>query len=131
MASSEGTKELQAFESGATRSADVGKPDYEGFIAPVVLAAYGEYMHEHRTQRDGSVRASDNWQSGIPVNNYIKSLVRHVIELWLFHRTGIAPMNKDSGKPFTKHELCSAIMFNIMGYFKEHLDPAPINRVAA
>ncbi len=121
---------IEAFTSGATRNLSEDKPDYEGFLSPVVLEAYGEYMHVNRYQKDGTIRASDNWQQGIPINNYIKSLVRHVFELWYLHRTGVAPLNKDkNNRPFTKQELACAIMFNIMGYLKETIAPAPINEV--
>lgn len=118
---------IEKFDSGATRNASADKYDYEGFLSPVVLEAYGKYMHEHRFQKDGSVRASDNWQEGIPFDNYMKSLVRHVFELWHFHRTGEQLINKDTNQPFTVDELCCAIMFNSMGYLKEYLVPAEIN----
>ena len=114
---------IQKFNTGATRSADEHKSDYEGFINPEVLHRYGQYMHEHRKQRDGKLRDSDNWQKGIPLANYIKSLVRHVIDLWRLHR-GYVVINPDTNQPHTVAELCCAIMFNSMGYLKEHVDPA-------
>lgn len=121
--------EMQQFASGATRNDDSGKYDYEGFINPEALHAYGEYMHEHRTQRDGSIRDSDNWQKGIPFRKYVKSLVRHSIDLWRMDR-GYAVTNPDTGKPHTKKELCCAIIFNAMGYLKEMIEPAGENAVA-
>lgn len=120
--------ELQKYGGGATRSSSADKPDYEGFINPEVLVMYGEYMHAARFQRDGTFRESDNWQQGIPKKAYMKSLLRHVIEMWFWHRTGRMPVNKDTGVPFTPQQLFSAIMFNIMGYAKEHLNPAPVNQ---
>lgn len=113
---------IRHFSSGATRNIDDSKFDYEGFINPEVLHAFGEYMHEHRHQRDGSLRDSDNWQKGIPFRVYVKSLVRHVIDLWRMER-GYTVTNPDTGQPHTKKELCCAIMFNSMGYLKELLDP--------
>lgn len=112
--------DVQKFDTGATRSADEHKFDYEGFINPEVLYRYGQYMHEHRTQRDGSLRDSDNWQKGIPLAKYVKSLVRHVIDLWRMNR-GYEVINPDTNKPHTPDELCCAIMFNSMGYLKEFL----------
>lgn len=110
--------EVRMFETGATRNADADKLDYEGFFNPEVLYWFGKYMHEHRFQSDGSVRDSDNWQKGITLNAYIKSLVRHVIDLWRLHR-GYSVTNPDTGEPCTAKELCAAIMFNAMGYLKE------------
>jgi hypothetical protein len=65
-------------------------------------------MHKHRQQSDGSLRDSDNWQKGIPREQYMKSLIRHVFELWETHR---------EGKVDT--ETACAIMFNIQGYILE------------
>jgi hypothetical protein len=123
----ERSETVQQFASGATRNADTNKFDFEGFLNPEVLHAFGHYMHEHRLQRDGSVRDSDNWQKGIPFKNYVRSLVRHTFDLWRMHR-GYSVLNPDTGKPHTKEELCCAIMFNAMGYLKELLDTSPINR---
>lgn len=121
------TELVQEFESGATRNFNLNKYDYEGFINPEALHAFGEYMHEHRKQRDGSIRDSDNWQKGIPFSAYIKSLVRHVIDLWRMDR-GYEVINPDTNLPHTKQELCCAIVFNSMGYLKELITPSEINK---
>lgn len=118
---------IRAFASGATRNDDSAKFDYEGFLNPEALHAFGAYMHEHRRQRDGSVRDSDNWQKGISFRVYVKSLVRHSIDLWRMDR-GYAVVNPDTGQPHTKQDLCCAIVFNALGYLKEVVDPAPINQ---
>jgi hypothetical protein len=117
MASREAVVEetVQVFASGATRSADNHKYDYEGFLSPEVLHEYGRYMHQHRVQRDGSLRDSDNWQKGIPQEKYVKSLVRHVFDLWRLHR-GYKVTDPDTNKPATKEDLACAIMFNAMGF---------------
>lgn len=117
---------IRHFESGATRNVDTGKFDFEGFLNPEALHAFGEYMQSHRLQKDGSVRDSDNWQKGIPFATYIKSLLRHTFDLWRVHR-GYVAINPDTGQPHTERELCSAITFNAMGYLKEVVDPSPIN----
>ena len=106
--------ELRKFDTGATRDTEDGKFDYEGFLSPLALDAYATYMHAHRQQTDGSLRASDNWQKGFPLNVYMKSLWRHVIAAWSFHRgykseLGIAPM---------EDALCG-IIFNAFGYLHE------------
>lgn len=121
---------MRSFGGGATRNVDLNKFDYEGFLNPEALHAFGKYMHEHRHQRDGSLRDSDNWQKGIPLRVYVKSLVRHVIDLWRMER-GYDVMNPDTGKPHTREELCCAITFNSLGYLKELVDPAPVNKEAA
>lgn len=117
---------IQQFETGATRNASGDKFDYEAFINPEVLHAYGEFMHSHRLQKDGSLRDGDNWQKGIPFAAYAKSLVRHSIDLWRMHR-GYRVINPDTGLPHTIEELCCSIIFNAMGYLKERLDPSRIN----
>jgi hypothetical protein len=122
------TPVMQNFESGATRNADTHKFDYEGFLNPEALHAFGEYMHSHRRQKDGSVRSADNWQKGIPFRTYVKSLVRHTLDLWRMER-GYSVVNPDTGQPHTKQELCCAIVFNAMGYLKEVVDPSPINAI--
>lgn len=117
------SKTVQKFKSGATRNDDTHKYDYEGFLNPLALYEYGRYMHEHRHQRDGSLRDSDNWQKGIPLRKYAKSLVRHTFDLWRLQR-GYAVIDPDSGNPATSQDLCCAIIFNAFGYLKELVDPA-------
>lgn len=111
---------VQQFSSGATRSADEHKYDFEGFLSPAVLEEFGRYMHEHRVQRDGTIRASDNWQHGIPIHKYVKSLVRHVFDLWRAYR-GSTVVNKDTGKVMTMMDLLMAIIFNAQGMAHEML----------
>ena len=79
---------MRVFEGGATRDNDETKPDYEGYLSPLVIYRYGEYMTKHRKQSDGNMRDSDNWQrgSGIPMAQYMKSMFRHLIDLWTLHR---------------------------------------------
>ena len=107
---------MRHFGTGATRDQDTSKPDYEGFNHPLVEKAFGAYMTTHRIQPDGSVRASDNWQLGIPVDAYMKSLLRHVYDLWLHHR-GCADEAVDADLVSV---LC-AIRFNVNGYLLEVL----------
>lgn len=102
---------MRHFEGGATRDTDEGKYDYEGFISPVVLEAYAEYMHENRVQADGNLRDSDNWQNGIPKEAYMKSMWRHFFDVWKEHRGYSTEMGM-------KKALC-ALLFNVMGYLYE------------
>jgi len=111
---------IRQFSTGATRNSEQGKNDYEGFYHPLVVEAFGDYMTTHRIQADGSLRDSDNWQKGIPLNVYIKSLFRHVIDLWFLHR-GYQRFDKITGKKITKKEALCAILFNTQGYLFEIL----------
>lgn len=101
------------FESGATRDADTGKFDYEGFFSPLVLERRALYMNKHRVQSDGRVRESDNWMRGIPLNAYMKSAFRHFVDWWKEHR-GV------STRDGLEDALC-ALLFNAEGYLHELL----------
>lgn len=107
---------MREFSTGATRDTDTGKPDYEGFLSPLVIERFGEYMHGHRRQADGKLRDSDNWQKGIPIDAYMKSAWRHFFDVWKAHRGLPAPPLAES--------LC-ALLFNVQGYLHEHLRSAP------
>lgn len=105
----------RVFVTGATRDTDDNKLAYEGFLSPVVLRAYAEYMHRCRTRNvppGAVIRAADNWQKGIPRPVYMDSLVRHLMDAWREHRLYGRVLNED---------LLGAIMFNVMGYWLEQL----------
>ena len=104
---------MRTFDTGATRDSDETKLDFEGFLSPAVLQRFGEYMNKHRKQADGGIRASDNWQKGIPIDAYMKSMWRHFFDVWKQHR-GLA------GQEPIEESLC-ALMFNVMGYLFETL----------
>lgn len=107
------------FTSGATRSSDAGKNDYEGFISPLVVREFGSYMTRHRQLPDGTLRASDNWQRGIPRDAAMKSFLRHSLDLWTIHR-GYQAFD-EKGKPVTLYDTLSAILFNAQVYFHEQI----------
>lgn len=104
---------MREFETGATRNDEEGKLDYEGFESPVVEKLFAQYMHSHRMQADGTLRDSDNWQRGMPVNVYLKSLVRHVMDVRL-HMRG----RGDEATEPLMNALCAA-RFNINGLLYE------------
>jgi len=112
----EDTNTMRTFESGATRHTDADKLDYEGFFNPLIMKRYAEYLHKHRLQADGKLRDSDNWQRGIPVNEYMKSKFRHFIDTFLIHR-GYA---NQAENPNIEETLC-AELFNTMGMLLEVL----------
>lgn len=113
---------IRIFSTGANRNSDDGKLDYEGFLSPLTLERYAEYMHEHRKLSDGSLRDSDNWQKGIPLTAYMKSGFRHFIQWWKLHRW-IQPFNNwhqqsDKESKEIEDALC-ALIFNASGYLHE------------
>jgi len=109
---------LRQFATGATRSADTGRYDPEGFLSPAVLERFCEYMHKHRHQADGSLRASDNWQKGIPLDAYMKGAWRHFLHAWTRHRHLEV---RDPGAAADLEEDLCALLFNVQGYLHELL----------
>ena len=111
------------FDTGATRDTDDGKLDFEACLSPVVLRRYVEYMYQHNQQSDGKQRPGDNWQRGIPIPVYMKSLMRHVMAVWEDHRVLVASPHwgefpEDMEQ--VQDDLC-AVIFNAMGLLYEHM----------
>lgn len=102
---------IRTFETGATRNVDSSKLDYEGFLSPLALRRFAEYMHKNRVQANGTIRDSDNWQKGIPLASYMKSMWRHFMDVWMGHR-GFQEMSEE--------ELC-ALWFNVQGMLHERV----------
>ena len=113
---------MRQFETGATRDSDETKFDYDGFLSPAVIEAFGQYMHNHRKQSDGRLRDSDNWQKGIPQSVYRKSLWRHFWEVWSLHRA-----NKKGPQLM---EALMAMLFNIQGLAHELIKENRVPEVA-
>jgi hypothetical protein len=109
---------VRSFETGATRSPDAARYDPEGFLSPLVIERYCEYMNKHRLQSDGKLRDSDNWQKGMPLETYAKGEWRHHLHFWTRHR-GFKVT--DAGATASIEEDLCAIMFNVMGYLHETL----------
>lgn len=104
---------MRTFPSGSTRDEDKEKIDPEGFLSPIVIQRYCEYMRKHRIQADGKLRESDNWQKGMEKSVYMKSLWRHFLDLWLEHRG-------EKSRDGLEDAICG-ILFNAMGYLYEEL----------
>jgi hypothetical protein len=111
---------MREFSTGATRDTDNGKIDYDGFLSPLVIKRYGQYMNKNRIQADGKVRDSDNWQKGIPLPAYMKSLWRHFIDVWTYHRNEHDETFAYSSIDELEEALC-AVIFNASGYLHELL----------
>ena len=107
---------MRVFKTGATRDTELDKIDYEGFMSPIVIEAFGKYMNKHRVQTDGKIRESDNWQKLFGEKHYdvcMKSLWRHFMDLWKEHRGFKSRSGIDDA-------LCG-IMFNAMAYYYKYL----------
>jgi hypothetical protein len=115
-AAEEAAGAMRKFDSGATRNDDSARPDYEGFLSPLALERFGQYMAKHRRQADGSVRDSDNWQKGIPLPAYMKGGWRHFMHWWQRHR-GL-PVDDPLAGADLEEDLC-ALLFNVQGYLHE------------
>lgn len=103
---------MDNFNSGSTRTAET-LFDPEGFLNPEVLAQFSKYMANHRTQADGNIRNSDNWQKGMPKARYMRSMWRHFLDVWRIWRRGEKIHH-------LVDPLC-AIMFNVHGMLLEVL----------
>ena len=101
---------MRVFPTGATRNLE-SPMDYEGFLSPLALEAFARYMAHHAVQADGSTRASDNWQKGIPNDVYLKSAMRHLMDWWLEHRGHPSRDGMEAA-------LCG-LLFNTMGRLHE------------
>lgn len=104
---------VRQFDTGATRDTDAGKLDFDGFLSPLVLRQYADYMHGHRKLPDGSLRASDNWSLGIDREVYMKSLWRHFFAVW--------EENKGIETPDGLVANLCAVLFNASGMLHEVL----------
>ncbi len=104
---------MRKFKSGATRDDDTNKLDFEGFLSPIVLKRFAEYMHKHRLQPNGQLRASDNWQKGMPKEEYLKSAIRHLHDWWM----------EQDGYPSREglEDALCGLLFNTMGCLYEYL----------
>ena len=116
-------KLVREFDTGGKRDTEEGKLDLEGYLSPLVLRAFGEYMLKHQTMRDGSKRESDNWQKGFGDKHYdvcMKSMFRHFTDVWYYHRATKRNYGM-SYKVLMIESLC-ALMFNVMAYLHKILE---------
>lgn len=108
--------EVREFSTGATRGTKEGKLCYSGFFSPLVLKRVAEYMHKHRHLENGGLRAPDNWQRGMPVEEYMDSMWRHFFDVWANQR-GFGGLAESDD---LVEALC-ALFFNVQGMMHEEL----------
>lgn len=108
----ESSSPIRSFSTGATRDTDSDKLDFDGFLCPMVLERYAQYMNANRMMPDGSMRGSDNWKKGIPQDVYRKSAWRHFFGFWKHCLRG--------EKSLAIVDACG-ILFNVMGWMHEEL----------
>jgi len=104
---------MKEYKTGANRNNTEGKLDFDGFMCPLVMQRFGEYMDKNRHLETGELRESDNWQKGIDLADYMKSGFRHFHDWWMEHR------DYESRKGI-EEALCGLI-FNANGYLHEVL----------
>jgi hypothetical protein len=102
---------MRTFDTGATRDQNNTKPDYAGFLSPLVIEGYGRYMHKHRKQADGTLRSSSNWKKGMSKDVYMESMWRHFLDVWLEHEGYESRDGLD--------EALYGLLFNVMGFIYE------------
>lgn len=108
---------IRTFESGATRDTAEDKPEFGGFLSPIVLREFGRYMHSHRKQSDGTLRDSDNWKHGMPLRVFLESLLRHTLDIHGY-------VTGDDDKRLVRQDAIDALMaiiFNAQGLAREIL----------
>jgi len=113
---------MRTFSTGATRDTTEGKHEPWGFTSALAEKRFCEYMHKHRKQSDGTMRDSDNWKQGIPVDVYKHSLSRHIQDLRL-----ILEGFPRSAEESDLEEVLCAVMFNVQGMLHETIK----NRIIA
>lgn len=99
---------MRDFKTGASRNDDSRQLDYRGFMSPIVLQRFAEYMQSHQLQADGKLRKSDNWKKGIPLDSYMSSGWRHFMD-WYLENEG------HHSRDGLEEALCG-LLFNTMGY---------------
>lgn len=107
---------IRKFATGATRDSDENKLEPWGFTSPLVEKAFSEYMDDHRKQSDGSLRDSNNWKKGIPLDAYWHSLSRHVLDFRLLWDQ----FPEEAAAKDMIEALC-AVKFNVDGLLHELL----------
>jgi hypothetical protein len=108
---------VREFATGATRDTDENKLDVEAYLSPEFIRAFSMFMHFHQQMPDGSMRAGDNWQKGMPLDVLMKSATRHHLDWWLAHRE----YQISEGRLWA----IFGLVFNAMAYASEYMKAHP------
>lgn len=114
------TEVMQGFAGGAMRSNNVARPDPVGYISPLAMAGFHDYMLRNQRMADGRMRRSDNWKAGMPCPRYMTSLLRHAHDThthWDSLKHGYAEDDYEALKALK--EALYGIMFNAQGLLHE------------
>lgn len=98
----------RSFNTGAVRNNDTGKPNFVASISWLALKRYSLFQNA-AIKRAGY--PEDNWRKGIPLEEYEKSLLRHIQQYFANKYEGA------NDEPDTDH-LCAAL-FNLQGILHE------------
>lgn len=109
---------IRTFSTGADRDTDEGKIRPAGALNPAVLRRFCEYMLKHSTRSDGTKRSADNWQRGMPPDEFMESLLRHVFTAWDVQRGGTVVEN---GETVTLQDALCGVVFNAFGLLHHDL----------
>jgi hypothetical protein len=113
--------QMRTFKTGATRNTSDNKYDYSGFLSHTVMKEFARYMHKHRIQADGQLRASNNWKKGIDKQAYMESAFRHFYDFWALHESGNKTITREDGEVVDMKDALCGLLFNIQGYLHEEL----------
>lgn len=118
------------FKTGAVRDSNRGKPNPTYYSDPLVEWRFNRYM-----KRAEIKYGPGNWKKGIPLEEYLQSLFRHAIKLWIEHEYGTEIPGDWEGKWSPKleewlgplgdleigYDHASGVRFNINGIMREEI----------
>jgi ERCC4-related helicase len=99
-------KNITKFSTGAIRDNQEGKEDYIETISWTAFKRYAQYMTGKKNKY-----GAGNFKKGIPIDNYEKSLVRH-LQKYLANKY-------ENGKDEKEEDHISAMVFNLFGIMHE------------
>ncbi len=100
------SQDVRVFDTGAVRDQDTSKPDFIESVSWLALNRFAMYMKGKETRY-----GRGNWKKGIPIEEYEKSLMRH-IQKYLANKYDGAQL-----EPEEDH--LAAAMFNLQGLLHE------------
>ena len=115
---------MRKFKTKATRDSDDGKINY-AHISAIADRMYCEYMHSNRIQKNGKLRAADNYKLGMPFKVFLKSFNGHLQDLKLLLE-GVEVM--EGKKQLTFFDAIMGIRFNLDGLMMETMRGKKLER---